>query len=199
MRHYFGYDIDGGLRSYESYGPAGWPTNACLADPACVAKSVTSLRESRTGTAPDIINWVLFDCPCDPGQGALLKDCKCASNRFGESYVDVSTKTLRPKPTRTVMIDGNPVDLNSTITKNPGETVVLKVVSAGMPDGAKIHCAQKGMADIALEPEWDLLVSNGESDTKVLTAPAQGTKGVVIMSGRLFRGFSFQLRGFAIA
>ena len=94
MRHYFGYDIDGNLRSLETYGPVGWPAEFCMEDPECLADSVTSLRESRLKNAPEIINWVVFDCPCDPGQGDLLKNCTCVNIKFAESYVDTAAKTM---------------------------------------------------------------------------------------------------------
>lgn len=197
MRHYFGYDIDGVLRSMETYGPTGWPSDACMADPDCAAEAALSLRASRSNKNPEIIGWVLFDCCCDPSQGCCLRDCHCIGDKFAESYVDVSTKTIKAKPMRTVYVDDVVVKSRDTITKSPGTVVTLKIVSANMPDGEKVKCVQKGVIDLALEDEWELTFTGGETDTKTLTAPSQGTKGGVHLHGRYMRPHHFLLRGFA--
>lgn len=199
MRHYFGYDINGRLRSVEVYGPIGWPADKCMADPSCVAEAVTSLREQRSGDAPEIINWVLYDCSCDPGQGHLLRDCKCFNTQFAEHTVDVQNKVMVPKPLRTVYIDDVVVGNRDIVTRAPGTAVVLKIVSAGMPDGEKALCTQGGAVDLTLDDAWELTFSNGETDTKTLVAPSQGTKGGVGIGGKLMRPLIFYLRGFASA
>lgn len=196
MRHYFGYDIDGNLRSYESYGPVGWPSNHCLEDPNCEAAAVTSLRESRAVKHPEISDWVLFDCPCSPANGDVLKNCACASPKFAESYVDVQTKTIKTKPLRTVYVDGQVVTDKETVTRAPGAQVDLKVISNGMPDGAKVTCVQRGTTDIALEDTWEMTFANGTTETKSLVAPAQGAKGFLFISGPRIRPLVFALRGF---
>ena len=196
MRHYFGYDNTGTLRSVETYGPAGWPNDKCLADPECLAESVVSLRESRGKRDPDIVNWVLFDCPCDAGQGDLLKNCKCVSPKFAESYVDLDTKTILPKPNRTVYIDGEVVQNGGVVTRAPGTAVDLKVVSAGMADDTELTCVQGGMADVSMDDQWTLTFTGGETDTKTLVTPSQGNKGSISISGPKFRGIIVWLRGF---
>jgi hypothetical protein len=197
VRHYFGYDINGSLTTVEIYGPSGWPSTHCMEDPECMEAAVTSLRESRAKDAPGVIDWVVFDCPCDPGQGDLLKDCGCFNTKYAENYVDTVSKTLVPKPMRTVLVDDVVVTPNQVITKDPGTVVVLKISAVGMPDGETAVCAQKGMVDLCLEDAWDLTFTGGVTDTKELTAPAQGTKGAVFVGGRLMRPMSFILRGFA--
>lgn len=197
MRHYFGYDIDGKLRSVETYGPTGWPTDKCMADPTCNAKAVASLRERRGKGDPEIINWALFDCPCDPAKGLILRDCSCLNTKFATSYVDVQTKTLHTKPQRTVYVDGEVVTHNQLVTRAPGNPVEVQIASAGMPDGYVIQCFQKGTVDLHLEDEWGLEVTNGVSETTVLIAPAQGTRGVFSINGKMVRPMSFVLRGFA--
>jgi len=196
VRHYFGYDTNGVLRSVEVYGPAGWPSSHCVEDPDCQEDAVTSLREGRANNAPDVIDWVLFDCSCDPAQGALLKDCVCYNAEFAESYVNTQTKTLVKKPLRTVQLDNKTISNNETITHPPGTKVVLKIISTGMPDGETAHCTQKGAVDLTLDDEWDLTFEGGVTDAKTLTAPAQGTKGVVAISGKMMRPITFCLRGF---
>jgi hypothetical protein len=197
VRHYFGYDINGILSSVETYGPAGWPANLCMENPECLEDAVTSLRVSRAKNSPNIVNWVVFDCPCDPGQGALLKDCPCVGSKFAESYVDTTAKVMIPKPMRTVYVDGVVVQHMDVITREPGTKVILKLVADGLPDGAKAVCSQKGQVDLTLEDEWELLFTAGKSDTKELTTPAQGTKGVCSIGGDLMRPLAFLLRGFA--
>ena len=198
MRHYFGYDIDGNLRSYESYGPAGWPNDHCLEDPDCVAESVASLRESRAKKYPAIINWAVFDCPCDPGAGDLLVDCACAGSKFGESYVDTSAGTLMTKPLRSVYVDGEIIEDREVITRAPGTVVNFKVTSVGMPDGELLRCVQSGSVDLTLEDVWTVPFAGGRTEEMSLVAPAQGTKGVVGLGGDLMRPFTFVLRGFVV-
>ena len=196
MRHYFGYDINGALRSIENYGPAGWPANFRMDDPDCTADVVTSLRERRASKNPEIIGWVLFDCQCDASQGAIIADCKCCNSKFSTSYVDVQTKTLKTKPLRTVYIDSDVVNNGDIVTRAPGTVVTLKV-AASLPDGEIVHCVQTGQVDLTLDDEWDLTFTNGVTDTKSLTAPAQGSRGAVAISGPRIRPMSFFLRGFA--
>lgn len=197
MRHYFGYDINGDLLAIETYGPAGWPTDHCMEDPQCVKDSVCSLRESRAKNAPGIIDWVLYDCPCNAGQGAILKNCTCVNSKYGVSYVDVASRVLRPKPMTTVYIDSVAIQSGDIITRDPGTQMTLKVTGNGVPDGTVVRCVQKGSVDLVLDDEWELEFSNGVSTTKVLTAPAQGARGIVNVSGTLIRPVIFSVRGFA--
>ena len=196
MRHYFGYDLDGNLRSYESYGPAGWPTSHCLEDGECDEAAVSSLREMRNKQNPEIVNWVLYDCPCDPAQGDLLRNCKCAGPKIAESYVDTNARVIRPKPIRTVVVDGQVVADREVVTAAPGTSVDFKVVCHGLPDGEKVKCVQKGSVDITVEDEWEMTIANGETETKTLVAPAQGTKGYIMIGGTRVRPLTFGLRGF---
>ena len=198
MRHYLGYDINGSLASIEAFGPVGWPADARMEDSENDVASVTSLRESRAVSSPGIVNWVLFDCPCDPGQGDLLKNCVCVPSKFAESFVDTATKTLKPKPMRTVYIDGEVVSDQSVITRDPGTTMTLKVASNLMPDGEIVNCVQKGIVDLTLDDEWELTFAAGETDTKTLVAPAQGSRGAVAIGGRLVRPLVFFVRGFVV-
>lgn len=197
MRHYFGYTINGQLRSVETYGPAGWPAEKCMEDPDCLEAAVTSLRKSRAKNAPDVINWVLYDCPCDPGQGAILRDCVCFNAKFSENYVDTVSKAMVPKPMQTILVDDVVIVSGDVITRDPGTILTFKVVSVGMLDGAKVTCNQKGSIDITLDDEWELTFSGGETETTNLTAPAQGSKGYVSISGLRMRPLSFCVRGFA--
>lgn len=199
MRHYFGYDNDGNLRSYEAYGPVGWPHNHCLEDPNCEATSVTSLRETRASDSPYIIDWVLFDCPCDPAQGAILRDCPCIPGKFSSSYVDTATRSIKSKPARTVYVDGVLIQDGETVTRTPGAQVLFKVVASGLPDGSIVNCAQRGQVDVAIDPQWDMTIVGGTTEEKALVAPSQGTKGLVFIGGAKIRPFSFYLRGFAEA
>jgi hypothetical protein len=199
MRHFFGYDINGSLRSIETYGPAGWPKDHCLINPACNKAAVLSLKEDRAGKNPDIVGWVLFDCGCDVAAGRLVRDCKCVTNRFSNSYVDMTVKTLKPKPTRSVYIDGVLINDKDVVTKNPGAAIKLKIVSADMETGQIVECGQKGPVDVAPEATWQMTFSSGETEEKTLTAPAQGTKAVVFMAGTRVRPFMFTLRGFVSA
>lgn len=195
MRHYFGYDINGQLRSLEIYGPTGWPTDQCMEDPDCADASVTSLREARAKNAPDIINWVLYNCPCDAGQGDLVKDCVCFNSKFSESVVDVPNKTLIAKPLRTVFLDDVAIENEGEVFKTPGSTVVLKIFSAAMPDGEKATCVQRGIVNMTIEDEWELSFQNGMSETKALIVPPEGIKGIVAIGGRLMRPIAFLVRG----
>ena len=199
MRHYFGYDINGTLLSVEAYGPIGWPADYCMEDPECLADSVVSLRESRARNSPGIINWVLYDCPCDPGQGVLLKDCTCVNSTFGVSYVDVLGKAMHPKPMQTVYVDTTVVKAGDIITKSPGTQMILKITGQGVPDGTIARCAQKGSVDLTLDDEWEMVFERGVSTTKTLTAPAQGSRGIVSISGTLIRPITFAVRGFEMA
>lgn len=197
MRHYFGYDIDGNLRSVEAYGPAGWPATHCLEDGSCEQPAVTSLWESRADDTPAIVNWVVYDCPCDPAAGALLRDCVCFNAKFAESYVDPQTKTLKTKPTRQIYVDGEVIESGSIITRAPGTTITFKLVSANMPDDEVVRCIQRGTVDIAENDEWELVFQGGETPEGTLIAPAQGTRGSIVFTGKLLRPANFFLRGFA--
>lgn len=197
MRHYFGYDINGNLRSYEANGPVGWPPGQCLADTECQAIAVTSLRNSRAITDPDIIGWVPFDCSCNVANGETIRDCKCVDSKFAESYVDVPTKTLRSKPLRSVYIDDVLIADQDVITRAPGTPVRLKVASEGAENGSTVVCAQRGPAEVALETTWEMTFLAGVTEEKVLIAPAQGSRGAVVMAGARVRPFRFFLRGFA--
>ncbi len=197
MRHYFGYDVNGTLRSLESYGPAGWPAEKCMEDPTCLEAAVTSLRASRAKSAPDVIDWVLYDCTCDAGQGALLRDCICFNTKFNESYVDTQTKAMVPKPIQTVLIDDVAVVNGEVITRDPGTVLTLKIVSVGMLDGEKVLCTQTGVIDLTLDDQWELTISGGETETKTLVVPAQGSKGSVAINGKRIRSMMFCVRGFA--
>jgi len=195
MRHYFGYDINGHLKTIEMYGPSGWPLDQRMDDANCEHKGVTSLRASRVTTAPNVVGWVLYDCPCSPNSSC--RDCKCINTKFATSFVDAGTKALVDKPLRTILVDNQPVDNEAVITRDPGATVVFKVSSPTMPDGEKALCIQRGSVDIALEDEWYLTFTNGMSEAKTLIAPAQGTRGVVHIGGGKVRPLAFFLRGFA--
>jgi hypothetical protein len=197
MRHYYGYDVNGTLRTVEVYGPAGWPAEQCLEDPDCIDPSVTSLRESRAKTAPEVIAWVLFDCQCDASQGALVNDCVCFNTKMAESYVDTVSKTLVNKPLRTVYVDDVEINSGDIVTRDPGTQISFKITSQGMPDGNKARCSQKGLVDLTLEDEWEMIFAGGRTALKTLTTPAQGTRGGVGISGDLLRPFIFFLRGFA--
>jgi len=197
VRHYFGYDDNGELKAIEIYGPTGWPSDQCMADPNCRHKGVTSLRESRAKTAPSVIGWVLYDCPCDADSGHLVTNCVCFNKKFAESYVDTQMKLLISKPLRTVLIDNVPISHGEIVTRNPGTSVVLKIAAIGVPNGEKAHCTQKGIVDLTLDDEWDLLFENNLSETKTLITPAQGSKGAVHIGGKLLRPMTFCLRGFA--
>lgn len=197
MRHFFGYDINGALRSIETYGPAGWPTDHCLINPACNKAAVLSLKEDRAAKNPEVIGWVLFDCGCNAGSGHLIRDCPCVAKKFANGYVDVATKTLKSKPQRSVYVDGALVNDRDTVSKPPGAVVRLKIVSADMENGQVAQCAQKGQIEIAAEPSWEMTFNGGETEEKVLVAPAQGTKGSVFIGGIRVRPLMFQLRGFA--
>ena len=109
----------------------------------------------------------------------------------------VSGTNLVKKPLRTVYVDDYAVSNNETITREPGTQVVLKIISTGMDDGVIARCTQKGQVDLTLDDEWDLVFSGGVTDTKVLTTPAQGTKGIVGITGKMIRPLVFCLRGFA--
>lgn len=197
MRHYFGYDVNGDLRSWEVYGPAGWPPGQCLADTACQAVSVTSLRESRAATDPQIIGWALYDCPCSVADGALIKNCECVRSKYAESYVDTTTKVLLSKPLRTVYVDDVVVADAAVITRAPGVEIRLKVASEGAVNGSKVYCTQAGPGEVAPEPSWEMTFLAGSTEEKILTTPAQGTRGLVVMAGSRVRPFRFFLRGFA--
>jgi hypothetical protein len=170
-----------------------------MADPNCSHKSITSLKESRAKDTPGIINWVLFDCDCDAESGHSVTDCACFNKKYAESYVDPQTKLLVTKPVRTVLINGAAVSHGDVVTYPPGTAVELKIASAGIPDGGKARCVQKGAVDLTLDDEWDLVFTNGVSETKTLIAPAQGTKGAVHVGGKFVRPMTFALRGFAIS
>jgi hypothetical protein len=111
--------------------------------------------------------------------------------------MDMQTKLLVAKPLRNVLIDDVSVFHGETVTKEPGTQVVLKIVSADTPDGGVVRCTQKGVIDLTLEDEWELLFEGGISETKILITPAQGTKGAVHIGGKLMRPMTFCLRGFA--
>lgn len=197
MRHFFGYDVNGTLRSVETYGPAGWPTDHCLINPDCVKQAVTSLKEERGANSPDVVGWVLFDCPCNPADGHLLRDCQCISSKFSSSYVDMTTKTLRAKPQRSVYLDGILVNDREVVTRTPGAQVRLKIVAADMENGQTVQCMQHGQVEVAPETSWEMTFSNGTTEEKILIAPSQGTKGTVYLAGSRVKPLMFQLRGFA--
>lgn len=196
MRHYFGYDVEGRLRSVETFGPAGWPATYCMEDPNCEAPSVTSLRERRATNEPHIINWVVFDCPCNPANGDLLRDCVCFNSKFAESYVNTATGLLTPKPPMNVYVDDVLIAHDDIVTRAPGTEVSFKLVAPFMPDQEEAIVYQQGGVDIALEDEWTLTFVGGETPPSTLIAPAQGTRGVVFLAGKLIRPMRFYVRGF---
>jgi len=198
MRHYFGYDVEGRIRSVEVYGPTGWPHGKCMMDPNCEDPAVVSLRESRNKSQPEIIGWVLDDCCCDPSQGARVKDCRCNEETLSTKYVDVAAKVLKTKPLAQVMVDGAVVTTGSIVTRPPGTAVSLHVVSEGMPDETTIRCVQKGPVDITIEDEWDLTISGGKTESVPLVAPAPGTRGALQLFGKLMRPTTIFLRGFPV-
>lgn len=196
MRHYFGYDAEGSLVSVENYGPAGWPSTHRMDDPNCTETSVVSLRDRRAETSPEIVGWIPFDCACDASQGDLLQNCGCCNAKFGESFVDVSTKTLKSKPLRSVYVDNNLVNPRDVVSKTPGAVVPFKVVCPDISDGEVVKCIQRGQVDIYPEDEWDMVVTGGTTAEVSLTAPAQGTRGILHIYGKYIRPMSFALRGF---
>lgn len=196
VRHYFGYDIEGRLSSVETYGPAGWPNDLCMEDPNCDAASVTTLRERRAANEPHIINWVVFDCPCSPANGDLLRDCVCFNEKFAGSYVNTETGILVSKPAVGVYVDDVLIEFDEVVTRDPGTQVSFKLVSAFMPDQEVVTVHQRGTVDVALEDQWDLTFVNGETASSSLTAPAQGSRGAVFIAGKMIRPFRFFLRGF---
>jgi hypothetical protein len=209
MRHFFGYDADGRLRSIETYGPRGWPICDCdacesselngMLNSACVAPRCVSLRESRDRGPVDYEGFILYDCPCDAAVD-LLRDCTCISDFGGTHYVDVSAQTFVPKPSLTVKLDDETIVDRQVVSREPGAVAVLKLLVPGIPDGTVALLFQKGQIDIYPDDDISVTFSGGESTTLNLVAPAPGTKGtLVIDTGKYIRGISFQLRGFATA
>jgi hypothetical protein len=129
--------------------------------------------------------------------GALLKDCGCVTTKYAESYVDTSTKLLVNKPLRTVYVDDVVTADGAVITRDPGVQVRLRVASEGALNGSRVQCAQGAAVEIAPEPSWEMTFLAGTTEEKILTTPAQGTRGLVVMAGSRIRPFRFYLRGFA--
>jgi hypothetical protein len=106
------------------------------------------------------------------------------------------------KPTSVVHADTGggfaEVSPESTLDQTPGQTVTIKIIGPSIPDDELVNVTTKG---VDLTPDGDdnftLAFTSGESATKTLTAPGQGLKGYVQISGKYIRPQWFYLRGWA--
>lgn len=202
MRHYYGYKSDGTIGSIEVYG-GGWPVCMCregckcLADPSCKMPACVSLRARRAKVNPDIIGFVLYDCPCKKEDH---KHCIGCLNEFpANSYVDVQTGEAITKPLMTVQLDGQVVEHNSVNSAPPGSKKFLTIVCPEVPDGAIVNFSVgSGGADITAGPnEFTETVVGGTIPSVELVAPGQGAKGAIVVYGKYIRPRQIILRGWA--
>jgi hypothetical protein len=192
MKHYFGYRADGSLASVETHA-GGWPADRCMSDLACDHPVVTKLRAVRADSSPDIIGFIGYDCDC-PSEDEV---CDCLNDFFAGHYVNTSTQRFIAKPGIAVVVGGTQIESGGVVTRAPGVSVTLKVVSPGSPDGTTLTFSTKGNVEISAEPSVTLTFTGGETQTINLVAPAQGSRGQAFIIGKLARPYSFWLRGFA--
>lgn len=203
MRHFLGYKSTGEIATIETFGPGGWPTScgSCEGgcDPMtninCVYPPAVDLKNKRANRNPEIVGYVLYDCPCSSSNPVCQPGCY--NNFMSTHYVDVETKTALSKPSVEMQIDAVAVADKDLVDKLPGTDVVLKLVGPDVPDGATATCSTKGPVDITPEgPDtFQLTFSGGVTNTKTLTTPAQGSKGRVFLGGKYVRFQGFTLRG----
>jgi len=200
MRHFFGYLSDGALTSMETYNPGGWPICDCspgcpgLSNPDCKNSLSTSLRKSRAVSRPDIVGYVLYDCPCPPEMGQCDSHVSVV---YGASMV--VDGELVDKPMTTHYINGEPIEADQVLSRPPGTELEYMIAAPGIPDGTKVICFQGTATWVAPEPEWEMVFTDGQTPTKTLIVPAQGALGIVTAAGSLARGIRFKVLGWAVS
>lgn len=204
MRHFFGYRADGVLGSMETYG-GGWPHCNChpncelLADPECRKESVVSLRTRRADRNPDIVGFILYDCPCPPED----KTCEqnCINQQMAHYYVDLATKSFVAKPVTNFHIDGQALVPDQKLDLVPGTPVNFKIVGPDVPDGETVRMGTLGQFDVFVEdldPFIDLEFQGGETSVMQLHPPPQGAKVTLVITGKYVRPQRVCVRGWSI-
>lgn len=201
MKHFLGYRSNGTIASVETYSPGGWPDCnccedcECLASPGCMMEACVSLRAKRADRNPDIVGYIAYDCPCPKTES--ICNLGCYNTFSAVNYVDVSTKTAKPKPTSVMQLDDIDVVADSTVSRPPGTAAEFKLVGPDIPDGSVVDVLTKGPADITEGPnQLQLTFTGGVTDSVTFYSPGQGVKVMVSVSGKFIRPRTFQFRGF---
>lgn len=160
--------------------------------------AVKSLLLTRNTKNPEIVGYLPYDCPCSSDQKV------CEFGHYNEyyvmNYVDVMSKTIKPKPTATILIDDVSVIDKQLVSKQPSSQCSFKLISDDTPDGTIVSVDTRGQVDIIDGPdEFKLTFNNGETESKTFIVPAQGMKAqILIYGGKFVRPQRFFLRGFII-
>lgn len=206
MRHFVGYGADGTPLSYESYSPGGWASicencnGGCdgLADTSCSNPSVVSLRNKRAEKNPEIVGFIVYDCPCPTTEFGC--NVGHTSDWANLHYINPDAKQWIEKPGVQVYLDGEEIVENGVvIDRSPGATATLKIVGPEVPNGSKLVIGTSGPVDIIDGPDiFDVEVNDGQSEEITFIAPAQGIRVAVGITGKWTPSKSFYLRGWGV-
>lgn len=192
MRNYLWYKTDD-----QFGGPlacsGGWPVDA---DPTEVTPSDAMAAVARANAVAEVdyAGIIAYDCPC--ADGTELADCPHSNDRCLDSYHNAGVVTA--KPATVIDVDLATVTPNTAavpLDKTPAATVNLKLVMAGVPDGATVDVTFLGGAALHASLPQVLTFTSGETNVLALTAPAQGVVGGVHLRGKHMTGSDLHVRG----
>lgn len=172
MRHFFWVRIDGSLGGTYT-GKGGIAPDVDPRD-SNTTNAIASVFRQHGTRQPEFACFLEYVCSClPPGP------CSCANDRVQDSCV--SNGVIVPKPSVSVLLDGEPVSTTaaSPANRTPLSSVVLKLAGA-VPDGIPIAIQSATLGPDLLETKPSVLVFTGGHTNEVpLVVPAHGMTGMV--------------------
>ena len=199
MRHYLSFNDQGhgvGIHSYsravnETTSLRGWPEELALHDEASAHPYVQDTRTRWMADNPAIAKLVAYDCDCPPTE----TNCQCASRHFHESRLVGGAMV----PRFTIAFTVNASAVVAPINRVPGTRVVVRLVSADVPDGTVVLVQQERSVSVMLQDEVPLTFDHGQTPELILVAPGQGLTGRVLVRSPVCKSTELRLRGWADA
>ena len=188
MRHYFGYDNTGAIKSIEII-TFGFTDEHRFTDPDCDHPVVAPIQARRADIG--VNSFIAYDCPCLPEK----RVCNCPHQKFSQSFVD--NGSLVDRYTYDILLDDSPVNDGDTIINPPGTQLVLKLSNSNAPDSTQVNL-QDAAAVAALSENTSLTISGGESGTLNIYTPAQGMTACVVIYSDKMVVKKIYLKGFAV-
>lgn len=204
MRHWLWFKSSGEIGGDLTVA-SGWDAGLDFTDAGSTDPEVQYHRDQALlsgGTVgytnlTDFAGFIAYDCPCDPE----IVWCHHAAEQVGQSKVSGGSLVARPLPK--IMVDGVEINHDATVDKTPGAIVTLQlqeVVASDMPNGVVYNATNLNGAEVLQTSPTALTYTGGVTNTINMTAPAQGSVGMVSLKPAIMvegRACRFRIRGWA--